>query len=122
MLWRKFSAHANLLDVHTDHLESLGSLDEETHRLGRGFARVHHRLDDIGRDQDRAWDAEWTTWYKMHDMESVIAGVMSSEQEDRFEVVAWRRRIAQLESTVGRLESTVEWLAIKMERLRLEHD
>ena len=112
--------HASLLDVHTDQLERLGRLDVRTDRHDRELTVVRRQMMDIGRDQDRAWDAEWTAWHRMHEMESVIAGVTRVEQEDRWEVLASRRRIAQLESTVGRLEFAVERLTGEMERLRLE--
>ena len=119
-VFMQLANHASLLDVHTDQLERLGRLDVRTDRHDRELTDVRRQMMDIGRDQDRAWDAEWTTWHRMHEMESVIAGVTRAEQEDRWEVLVSRRRIAQLESTVGRLEFAVEQLTGEMERLRLE--
>ena len=115
----QLGAHAQLLDVHSDQLERLGGLEEEIGRLGRGFARMHLRLDDVGRDQARAWDSDWASWHRVHGLEFAVAEVTRAEQQDRFEVVAARSRIAQLESTVGRLESTVARLTAELEQLRL---
>ncbi|PWA42441.1 hypothetical protein CTI12_AA544830 [Artemisia annua] len=91
-------SQATLLDEHTQQLERLGVLDDRTGMLDRELEGMRRRIGDMQRELRSVWDTAWGQWQRMHEMEFQIGSLTRAGQEDRYEILSARGRIASLET------------------------
>lgn len=92
-------SHESLLEEHTEQLDRFGRLDDSTGMLGGELEGMRHCVGMMRSELTSVWDIAWRQWHQMHDMESQIARLTRAGQEDRYEILAARRRISDLEFT-----------------------
>ena len=110
-------SHESLLEEHTEQLDRLGRLDDSTGMLGGELEGMRHCVGMMRSELTSVWDTAWRQWHQMHDMESQIARLTRAGQEDRYEILAARRRISDLEFTKDLVHAQEQRIASLENRL-----